>query len=148
MNILQSILQGDNNPSSGSVVFNSNTHQRYEQGQPVRGEQFGCRRNVVIEKNISGGIGYSVSVQNPDAIPGSWEATPMSTKPMRITSVSADKIEMRGYGYDRTAVLMGIPMSAATFENYGMTIFHNGQNITHCIIHMIERDVDIDYYIK
>lgn len=148
MNILQSILQGDNNPSSGSVVFNSNTHQRYEQGQPVRGEQFGCRRNVVIEKNISGGIGYSVSVQNPDAIPGSWGAIPMSTKPMRITSVSADKIEMRGYGYDRTAVLMGIPMSAATFENYGMTIFHNGQNITHCFIHMIERDIDIDYYIK
>ena len=148
MSILESLLQGDNNPSSGSVVFNSNTHQRYEQGTPVRGEQLGCYRNVVIEKNISGGIGYSVSVTNPDAIPGSWGATPMGTKPMKIISVLPGKIIMHGYGYDKTAVAMGIPISAATFENYGMTIYHNSQNITRCVIHMIERNVDIDYYIK
>ena len=96
MNILQTLLQGNNNPSSGSVVFNSNTHQRYEQGQPVRGEQIGCNRNIVIEKNISGGVGYSVSVHNPDAIPGSWGATPMGTKPMMITSATTSKIEMLG----------------------------------------------------
>ena len=148
MSILESLFQGDNNPSSGSVVFKSNTHQRYEQGRPVRGEQLGCHRNVVIEKNISGGIGYSVSVTNPDAIPGSWGATPMGTKPMKIVSVLSGKIIMRGYGYDKTAVAMGIPMSAATFENYGMTIYHDSHNITHCIIHMIERNVDIDYYIS
>ncbi len=148
MKMLQSLFKGNNNPSDGSIIFNSNTHQRYEQGEPVRGEQIGCHRNIVIEKNISGGIGYSVSVKNPDAAPGSWGAPPMGAKPMKIISVSADRIEMQGYGYDKTAVAMGIPMNAASFEDYAMTIFHNGQSITHCVIHMIERTIDIDYYNK
>ena len=148
MDVLQSIIEGNNNPTGGSVVFHSNTHQRYEHGEPVRGEQIGCRRDVVIEKNISGGIGYSVTVTNPDAAQGTWGATPMGTKPMKITSVSADKIEMRGYGYDRSAVAMGIPMSAVTFENYAMNIRHNGERITRCTLHMIQTGVDIDYYVK
>lgn len=146
--ILHSLIEGSNNPPIGKTIFHSNTHQRYEYGTPTRGEQIGCHRNVVIEKNISGGIGYSVSVENPDAMPGSWGATPMGTKPMKVLSADNERIELRGYGYDRTAVAMGIPMNDATFENYGMTVFHNGHDILHCIIHMIERNVDIDYYIK
>ncbi len=146
--IIHALFDGENTPPSGQIVFHSNTHQRYEDGEPVRGEQLGCHRDVVIEKNISGGMGYSVTVRNPDAMPGSWGATPMGTKPMKIISTSRGEVELRGYGYDKTAVAMGIPMSDATFENYGMTVFHDGQSITHCTIHMIERDVDIDYYIK
>ncbi len=142
------LAKGSNNPPSEQLIFHSNTHQRYEFGEPVRGEQVGCNRNVVIEKNISGGIGYSVTINNPDAIPNSWGATPMGTKPMKIVSALTDKIEMQGYGYDKTAVMMGVPMSDASFENYAMTIYHNGQNITHCIIHLTERNVDIDYYVK
>lgn len=146
--ILHSLLEGSNNPPAGKTVFHSNTHQRYENGTPTLGEQVGCHRDVVIEKNISGGSGYTVSVENPDAMPGSWGATPMGTKPMKVLATEKGKIELRGYGYDKTAVSMGIPMSDATFENYGMTIFHNGHDITHCVIHMIERNVDIDYYVK
>ena len=146
--LLGALINGSDNPPAGQVVFNSNTHQRYEHGEPTRGEQVGCHRNIVIEKNISGGIGYSVTVNNPDAIPGSWGATPMGTKPMKVISSSNEKIELRGYGYDKFAVSMGAPMSDATFENYGITIFHNGREITHCIVHLIERNVDIDYYIK
>lgn len=146
--ILHSLIGGSNNPPAGKTIFHSNTHQRYEHGTPTRGEQLGCHRDVVIEKNISGGIGYSVSVENPDAMPGSWGATPMATKPMKVLSAENGRIELRGYGYDKTAVALGIPMNDATFENYGMTVFHNGHAITHCIIHMIERNVDIDYYVK
>ena len=145
---LSSLMTGDNNPPDGQVTFHSNTHQRYEGGLPTRGEQVGCHRDVVIEKNISGGIGYSVTVNNPDAISGSWGATPMGTKPMKVISSSNDNIELRGYGYDIFAVSMGVPMCDATFENYGISIFHNGKEITHCIVHLIERNVDIDYYIK
>ena len=147
-NIFSALISNNNNPTDGIYVFHSNTHQRFENGIPVRGEQVGCNRDVVIEKNISGGIGYSVTIKNPDAIPGSWGATPMGTKPMIISSVSPGKVEMHGYGYDKFAVSLGVPMSDATFENYAITIFYNSQNITHCIIHMLERDVDIDYYIK
>ena len=146
--ILGSLLEGNNNPPDGKTVFHSNTHQRYEQGIPARGEQVGCHRDVVIEKNLSGGIGYSVSVENPDAIPGSWGATPMGTKPMKVVLSENGKVVLRGYGYDRTAVAMGVPMNDATFENYGMTVYHNGDAISHCVVHMIERGVDIDYYVK
>ena len=146
--MLDALKKGSNNPPSGRLIYHSNTHQRYEYEEPVRGEQAGCHRDIIIEKNISGGMGYSVTVNNPDAIPGSWGATTMGTKPMKIISTSANKIEMQGYGYDKTAVMMGVPMSDATYENYGMTIYHNGQSITKCIIHLIERNVDIDYYIK
>ena len=146
--ILQALIQGDNNPAEESFTFHSNTHQRYEDGFPVRGEQVGCNRDIVIEKNISGGIGYSVTIKNPDATPGTWGAITMGAKPMRVISTSSDKVGLRGYWYDKTAVAMGVPMNDATFENYGMTIYHDGQTITHCVLHMIERDVDIDYYIK
>ena len=146
--LLQSLLNGDNNPPIGQLVFHSNTHQRYENEVPVKGEQTGCNRDVVIEKNISGGIGYTVSVRNPDALPGSWGATPMGAKPMKIISFDLDTITLRGYGYDKTAVAMGIPMSAATFEDYGLTIHLKDGTITHCVIHMLERSVDIDYYVK
>ena len=145
---LHALVDGDNNPPSGSYIFHSNVHQRYENGIPVKGEQLGCNRDVVIEKNVSGGIGYSVTVNNPDAIAGSWGATPMGTKPMKIISVYDDEIELRGYGYDVNAVSMGIPKKDVSFENYGMTIHYDGHNITQCVIHMIERNVDIDYYIK
>lgn len=146
---LQDLISGNNNPSEGSFVFHSNTHQRYENDCPVRGEQKGCNRDVVIEKNISGNIGYSVTVKNPDAIKGSWGATPMGTKPMKVISVSDNEIELRGYGYDKFAYeTLGAPMSDATFENYGMTVYHDDEKITHCVLHMIDRDVDIDYYIK
>ena len=144
---LQDLISGNNRPSEGSFVFHSNTHQRYENNCPVRGEQ-SCNRDVVIEKNISGGIGYSVTVNNPDAT-GVWGATPMGTKPMKVISASDDEVELRGYGYDKFAYeTLGSPMSDATFENYGMTIYHDGQEITHCVLHMIERNVDIDYYVK
>ncbi|MBR6104067.1 MAG: hypothetical protein IKP81_03330 [Paludibacteraceae bacterium] len=146
-NFVHNLLNGDNNPLEGSFVFHSNTHQRYENYCPVRGEQR-CNRDVIIERNISGGIGYSITVKNPD-ISGGWGSTPMSTKPMKIISASDDEVELRGYGYDKFAYeTIGAPMSDATFENYGMTIYHDGQEITHCVLHMIERNVDIDYYIK
>jgi hypothetical protein len=145
---LRNLLLGDNNPSEGSFVFHSNTHQRYEYGSPVRGEQIGCNRDIVIEKNISDDIGYSITVKNPDAT-GGWGAIPMGTKPMKVISKSEGKVKLRGFGYDKFAYeILGVPMTDATFENYGMTIYHNEFQIIHCVLHMIERKVDIDYYVK
>ena len=144
----QSLFNGDNNPPKGKLSFRSNTHQRYENGTPVLVEQINCNREIIIEKNISGDIGYTVSINNPDGIPGTWGATPMGGKKMKIVSVTSNKIEMRGYGYDTMAVAMGIPMDAASFENYGITLYHDGQDITRCILHKIANNVDIDYYNK
>ena len=144
---LSGLLSGSNSPSEGEYTFHSNTHQRYENGSPVKGEQVGCNRDVVIEKNISGNIGYSVKIVVPDA-EGSFFGTPMSTKPMKVVRATGRTIELCGYGYDRNAVAMGVPISDASFEAYGMTIYHNGSEIQKCTLHMLDRNVDIEYYIK
>lgn len=144
---LSNLLSGSNSPTKGEYIFHSNTHQRYENGNPVKGEQVGCNRDVVIEKNISGNVGYSVKIVVPNA-EGSFFGTPMSTKPMKIERTTSRTIELRGYGYDRNAVSMGVPMSDASFESYGMTLYHNGSEIQKCTLHMFDRNVDIEYYIK
>ena len=147
VNILESLIKGTNSPIQGELVFRSNVHQRYENGEPVRGEQVGCHRDVKIEKNISGHEGYSVTIYNADA-PNSFFGVTMGTKPMKIVDVSTDKVELEGFGYDMNALTMGVPRSDASFANYAMTVYFKGHNISHCTLHMLDRNVDIDYYVK
>lgn len=144
---LSDLLAGSNSPMNGKHIFHSNTHQRYENGIPVKGEQIGCNRDVVIEKNISGNMGYSIKIVNPDA-QSSFFGMPMSTKPMKIVKTNSGTISLRGYGYDKNAVSMGVSINDASFESYGMTIYHNGNSIEKCTLHMFDRNVDIEYYIK
>lgn len=133
--ILDDILRGSNSPSPGSYTFIANTHQRYESGIPVRGEQVGVIRNIKIEKNISGNDGYTVSI------------TPsMSTKPMKITRISNNCVYLQGYGHDQMALMLGIPEKDASFANYAMSIYFEKGTISHCKIHLLDRGVDIDYY--
>lgn len=143
---LQGLIKGDNNPQRGSFIFHSNIQQRYENKHKVAEASF--NRDVIVEKNISGEIGYSVSIKNPDVAENSWGATPMGTKPMKIISVEDSKIVLKGYGYDKCAYAFGASLNDASFENYGLTIYHNGETVIHCILHMIDRKVDIDYCIK
>lgn len=147
MNIIESLIKGTNSPNNGELVFHSNVHQRYENNMPVRGEQIGCHRDVKIEKNISGNEGYSVTIINADATNSFFSLT-MGTKPMKIVNVYANRVELEGYGYDMSALSIGIPRSDASFANYAMTIYFNGDVISHCILHMLDRNVDIDYYVK
>ena len=147
MNVLESLIKGSNSQIQGELTFHSNVHQRYENDVPVRGEQTGCHRDVKIEKNISGDDGYSVTILNADA-PNTFFGVTMSTKPMKVVSVSADKVELEGYGYDMNALSMGVPRSEASFANYAMTICFHGNEISRCVLHMLDRNVDIDYYLK
>ncbi len=147
MGIFESIIKGTNSPVQGELVFRSNVHQRYENGVPVKGEQLGCHRDVKIEKNISGNEGYSVTIYNADA-PNSFFGVTMGTKPMKIVDVHDDRVELEGYGYDMNALSMGVPRSDASFASYAMTVYFRGNEITHCTLHMLDRNVDIDYYVK
>ena len=70
----------------------------------------------------------------------------MSTKPMKIVDYSDKIVHMRGYGYDNNAVAMGIPPREASFEDYGLSIYHDGNEIEKCVLHMFDRNVDIEYY--
>lgn len=142
---IHEILKGSNNPPLGELKFSSNTHQRYENGNPVKGEQRGCNRDIIITRNISGNIGYSVKILNSDS-QNSFFGVTMSTKPMKIVDYSDKIVHMRGYGYDNNAVAMGIPPREASFEDYGLSIYHDGNEIEKCVLHMFDRNVDIEYY--
>lgn len=49
------LLEGNNYPSNGQVVFDSSDHIRFQNGQNVSGHNYGCNRRLVIEKKHSRG---------------------------------------------------------------------------------------------
>lgn len=137
-NFLKCLLEGNNNPCSGNIEITFNYHQRYENKEAVMSEQ-NIERVLKIEKNISGNIGYTVSI------------TPsMSQKPMKIISVSSNKIEMQGYGFDKNALLLGIPFDVASFNCYSLTLNlvndDTDKSINDCVLHLLDRNIDIKYY--
>lgn len=46
------LLEGNNQPSDGQVVFDSSDHVRFQNGQNVSGHNYGCNRRLVIEKTF------------------------------------------------------------------------------------------------
>ena len=46
------LLEGNNYPSNGQVVFDSSDHIRFQNGQDISGHNYGCNRRLVIKKNI------------------------------------------------------------------------------------------------
>ena len=52
------LLEGNNYPSNGQVVFDSSDHIRFQNGQDISGHNYGCNRRLVIKKNIQGEEGY------------------------------------------------------------------------------------------
>ena len=69
---LNSLLTGSNNPPEGTVVFDSSDHIRFQNGQNVSGHNYGCNRRLVIEKNIQGEEGYTVTMYNYGKIIFKW----------------------------------------------------------------------------
>jgi hypothetical protein len=129
-----------------NVYFVSNSHQRYENGTPVRGLQSGCNRAIKIEDNIDRGEGYTVTVFNLDSSHPLWgNNVQMSPKPMKVIQQSEDKIVLRGFGYDKRALAMGAG-NDASFANYGLSIYIKYGDILKCTLHMYDRNVEIEYY--
>ena len=87
---------------------------------------------VKVEPNISGNEGCTVTMFNTDG----QRVVQMAPKQMKVIQQSADKIILRGYGHD---------MMGSSFADYGLTIHYNNGQVTKCILHMHERNVDIEY---
>lgn len=115
-----------------NFIFNSSDHLRYENGEIVSGPHGGAPRAVKVEPNISGNEGQTVTMFNTD---GQY-VVQMAPKQMKIIQQSPDKIILRGYGQD----IMG-----ASFADYGLTIYFINGQIAKCILHMHDRNVDIEY---
>ena len=145
-NIINYILEGDNYPPCGSMVFNSSDHIRFQNGKNVSGHNYNCLRRLVIEKNIEGGEGYTVSIFNMDGIHPFWKNNvQMAPKRMRIVNVDNNIVELRGFGYDENALAMGAPLEAASFENYGVILMIENGEIVRAQLNMFDRNVSIVY---
>ena len=140
------LLEGNNQPSDGQVVFDSSDHVRFQNGQNVSGHNYGCNRRLVIEKTIQGGKGYTISMYNMDGMHPLWQNNiQMAPKRMKIGNVDGNIVDLRGYGYDENALAMGAPLETASFENYGVVLMIEDGKIVRAQLNMFDRNVSIVY---
>ena len=146
MNFIKYIIEGNNYPPQGAVVFDSSDHIRFQDGQNVSGHNYGCNRRLVIEKNIQGDEGYTVTMYNLDGIHPLWQNNiQMAPKRMKIIGVKEDIVEFRGVGYDENALAMGAPLQNASFENYGVVVMIEDSSIVRAQLNMYDRNISIVY---
>ena len=144
--MIDDIIKGNNNPSEGKAIFDSSDHIRFQNGKDVSGHNYGCNRRFVIEKNIEGGEGYTVTIYNLDGLHPLWKDNiQMAPKRMRIVSVNDNIVDLRGYGYDENALAMGAPLSDASFANYGVVLLIKGAKLERIQLNMYDRDISIVY---
>lgn len=144
--IEEELLKGNNTPPKGRAIFDSSDHVRFQNGQLVSGHNFNCHRRFVIEKNIEGGEGYTVTLFNLDGVHPLWQNNiQMAPKKMKIIKVHDNVVEMHGYGYDKHALAIGVPIQAASFSNYGLFVMFDQENISSVQLNMFDRNVSIVY---
>lgn len=144
--IIQNLIEGNNYPPDGYVKFDSSDHIRFQNGKNVSGHNYGCNRRFVIEKNIEGGEGYSVTIYNLDGLHPLWKDNiQMAPKRMRIVSINDNIVELRGYGYDENALAMGASLSDASFASYGIVLLIEDSTIYRIQLNMYDRGISIVY---
>ncbi len=120
-----------------NISYISSDHIRYENGIDVSGHNYNCHRKIEINRNSYDKNIYLVTIYNLDGPHPIWQDNlQMSTKQMVIKSNESGKIELIGYGKDKSNV---------TFSDYGMTVYHKQGKITKIIGHMLDRNIDIEY---
>lgn len=105
-----------------------------------------CLRTVSIEKNTHGcsgyklapEIGYIIKIYNDDL-----GKPNMSDKPMKIVSITTDKIELRGFVIEAQSPF---GWQEVDYSVYGFTVYYSGGEVSKCIFHMFDRNINIEYY--
>ena len=127
------------------LVLKSTHHQRYQNGIPVMGSQY-CNRTIKIEnkvfKEMFNGLdvtpkdGFLVTMWNMDMPVPTQQMQP---KLMEMVADMGDKILLRGV----TLKAMGV----VAFDNkdYGITLHLKNRNVVRCVLHLLDRGVDIEY---
>jgi len=134
---LTSLKSGSNNPPEGYIEFNSSDHIRFQNGQDISGHNFGCNRQIKIEKNISGNSGYTVTIYNLDSNHPVWgNNIQMAPKQMKIIKIENDIVTLRGYGTDSLN---------ASFTDYGIDILIQNNEIERVQLNMFDRGISIIY---
>lgn len=124
--------------------FESNCHQRYENNQPVNGLQV-CSRYLQIRKNTNGcsgykltnGDGYILSATNDET--GKQQFAP---KPMHVVKFTDTEILLKGY---RVSAQTPFGWQEIDLSDYGFSIFLENGVTQKCVLHMYDRNVDLEY---
>ena len=66
----------------------------------------------------------------------------MSPKPMRIVEQTTSKIVLRGYPVRAMSPFGWIEFSG---QDYGLTIFIKNGEVDKCVLHMYDRNTDLEY---
>lgn len=130
--------------SIAPFVFESNQHQRYENGNLVQGLQE-CPRIIKVEKNVNGCSGYLL--KNGDGyivrmINGDTGQPQMSAKPMRVIKSTATEVTLRGY---MVSAQTPFGFQDVNMADYGLTVSLKDGKVIKCVLHMYDRNVDIEY---
>lgn len=142
--ICEELLNGNNYPKGDPIKFDSSDHIRYANGVDVSGHNYGCNRQIEIQKNIEGREGYTVTIYNLDGIHPLWgNNVQMAPKQMRIIDAqppivggSLGFVSLRGYGYD---------MMGSSYSDYAIDLFFNGKEIEKVILKMLDRNIELEY---
>ena len=133
------LLNGNNFPTGEPVKFDSSDHIRYANGINVSGHNYGCNRQIEIQKNIKGDEGYTVTIYNMDSIHPMWgNNVQMAPKQMRIIDVKGNIVSLRGFGYD----IMG-----SSFSDYAIDLFFKETDIEKAILKLLDRNIELEYLI-
>lgn len=134
-----------------NFIFKSPDHLRYENGKQVLGPSGGAVRAIKVEPNINGcegynimgGEGYIVTIYNLDNNHPDWNKNvQMAPKPMKIISHTSQKIVLRGYQVQAMSPFGWVDFNGS---DYGLSIFLIGSQIEKCVLHMHDRNIDIEY---
>lgn len=117
--------------------FVSKDHLRYENGIHISGPHGGAARGIEIVPNFDLKDGYIVTIYNRDGLHPLWgNNIQMAPKQMKIIHKTENEIELRGFGFDQFG---------NKFSDYGMTLAINDGQLQKCILHMYDRNIDIEY---
>lgn len=135
--LIEALKRGNNNPPEGSLTFDSTDHVRFQNGVDISGHNVGCNRRITVEKNINGGMGYTVTMYNLDGLHPLWQNNvQMAPKQMRIINVQDNVVQLRGYGSD---------MIGCSFADYGISLLIENDVIYRVQLDMYDRNISIVY---
>ncbi len=126
--------------------YNSTCHQRYENGKPVRDLQI-CTRYIKIRKNTNGCSGYQLT--NGDgyiltATNGEMGKPQFAPKPMRVVKFTDTEILLKGY---TISAQTPFGWQDIDLSDYGFSIILKNGVAQKCILHLYDRNVDIEYMV-